>query len=72
MKITEHDRVDGARSGRQSTGLPGGRALMAINARQDVRRYAAEQGLAEDEAVRHGMEEKSAEFAQSGEVYQKV
>ena len=37
---------------------------------EDVRRYAAEQGLAEEDAVRHGMEEKAAEFAKKGaEVY---
>lgn len=39
---------------------------------EDVRKYAAEQGLAEDEAVRHGLQEKSAEFAKTGDVYQKV
>src|SRR4051812_12472154 len=39
---------------------------------EDVRRYAAEQGLAEDDAVKRGMEEKAAEFAKEGEVYQKV
>lgn len=30
---------------------------------EDVRRYAAEQGLSEEDAVGHGMEEKAAEFA---------
>jgi phosphomethylpyrimidine synthase len=39
---------------------------------EDVRRYAAEQGLVEEDAVRHGMEEKAAEFAKIGDVYQKV
>ena len=72
MKITEHDRASGARLGRQSKGLPGGRALRAVNARQDVRRYAAEQGLAEDLAIERGLEEKAAEFATAGgELYQK-
>ena len=33
---------------------------------EDVRRYAAEQGLSEAEALRAGMEEKSREFAEAG------
>ncbi len=37
---------------------------------EDVRRYAAEQGLSESEALKQGMEEKSKEFADKGsEVY---
>jgi phosphomethylpyrimidine synthase len=40
---------------------------------QDVRDYAARQGLSEDEALRKGMEEKSREFVeQGGEVYNKA
>jgi len=39
---------------------------------EDVRRYAAEQSLTEEEAVKRGMEEKAAEFAQAGDTYQKV
>jgi phosphomethylpyrimidine synthase len=39
---------------------------------EDVRRYAAEKGLNDEEAVKRGMEEKAAEFAEAGEVYQKV
>jgi phosphomethylpyrimidine synthase len=39
---------------------------------EDVRRYAVEKGLNEEEAVKRGMEEKAAEFAEAGEVYQKV
>ena len=39
---------------------------------EDVRRYAAEQGMAEEEAVKRGLTEKAAEFANAGEVYQKV
>jgi phosphomethylpyrimidine synthase len=33
---------------------------------EDVRKYAAEQGVAETEALRVGMEEKSREFAWTG------
>ena len=40
---------------------------------QDVRDYAAKQGLSEDEALTKGMEEKSREFVeQGGEVYNKA
>jgi phosphomethylpyrimidine synthase len=39
---------------------------------EDVRRYAAEQGLAEDLAIEHGLQEKASEFATAGgELYQK-
>jgi hypothetical protein len=73
MKITEHERANGARLNRQSTGLPGGRALREINARQDVRKYAAEQGINGAEALEKGLKEKSAEFVEKGaEVYAKM
>jgi phosphomethylpyrimidine synthase len=37
---------------------------------EDVRKYAAEQGISNDEALRTGMEQKSKEFAAAGaEVY---
>jgi phosphomethylpyrimidine synthase len=39
---------------------------------EDVRRYAAEQDVKEDEAIKRGLEEKASEFAKAGEVYQKV
>ena len=36
----------------------------------DVRKYAAEQGLSEEEALKAGMDEKIKEFAKAGaEVY---
>ena len=39
---------------------------------EDVRKYAAEQGIAEAEAVEKGMAEKSREFIEAGaEVYAK-
>jgi phosphomethylpyrimidine synthase len=38
-----------------------------------VRKYAAEQGLAEDEALHAGLEQKSKEFSAAGsEVYAKA
>ena len=40
---------------------------------EDVRKYAAEQGIAEEAAIQQGMEEKSKEFVEKGaEVYAKV
>jgi phosphomethylpyrimidine synthase len=40
---------------------------------EDVRKYAAEQGIAEEEALKKGMEAKSKEFVESGaEVYARV
>jgi phosphomethylpyrimidine synthase len=40
---------------------------------EDVRKYAAEQGIAEEEALKKGMEAKSKEFAEKGnELYAKA
>ena len=40
---------------------------------EDVRQYAAEQAISEEEALLRGMEEKSKEFVESGaEVYAKA
>src|SRR6516162_5871458 len=40
---------------------------------EDVRKYAAEQGVSEEEALKRGMEEKSKEFVSKGaEVYEKM
>ena len=40
---------------------------------EDVRKYAAEQGIAEEEAIKKGMEAKSKEFVEKGaEVYAKM
>jgi len=40
---------------------------------QDVRDYAATQGISEQEALKKGMEEKAVEFVKKGaEVYQKA
>ncbi len=33
---------------------------------EDVRKYAAEHGVAEEEALRSGMEQKSREFTEAG------
>jgi phosphomethylpyrimidine synthase len=40
---------------------------------EDVRQYAAAQGIAEEEAFEKGMQEKSKEFSEAGsEIYQKA
>jgi phosphomethylpyrimidine synthase len=40
---------------------------------EDVRKYAAEQKLSEDEALRAGMEQKAREFTEAGaEIYSKA
>ena len=40
---------------------------------EDIRKYAAEQGLVEEEALQKGLAEKSAEFVESdAEVYAKA
>jgi phosphomethylpyrimidine synthase len=40
---------------------------------EDVRKYAAEQGIAEEESLKKGMEAMSKEFVEKGaEVYAKV
>jgi phosphomethylpyrimidine synthase len=40
---------------------------------EDVRKYAAEQGIAEEEAVKRGLEQKATEFTEAGaEVYAKT
>ena len=49
------------------------RRLMAEKITEDVRKYAAEQGIAEEEALKKGREEKSLEFVEKGsETYAKA
>jgi phosphomethylpyrimidine synthase len=45
----------------------------AVNITEDVRKYASEQAISEEEALQRGMEEKSKEFVEAGaEVYAKA
>jgi phosphomethylpyrimidine synthase len=45
----------------------------AMKITEDVRKYAAEQGVGADEALKKGMEEKAREFVEKGaQVYAKV
>ena len=51
--------------------MPRGRGIIKIT--EDVRKYAAEQGLAEEEALKAGLAEKATEFNESGaELYAKA
>ena len=52
--------------------LHGGPKFCAMKITQDVREYAAEQGLEVDLVLSSGMEEKSQEFKDAGsKIYQK-
>jgi hypothetical protein len=55
---------------RQTTRSVARRALLRdrsnANITEDVRKYAAEQVISEDEALKKGMEEKSKEFVEKG------
>ena len=62
---------------RQTTRSVAHRALLrgrsSVNITEDVRKYAAEQAISEEEALAKGMEEKSKEFVEKGaEVYAKA
>jgi hypothetical protein len=39
---------------------------------EDVRKFAAQQNLSDTEALKAGMEQKAREFAEAGDVYQKI
>ena len=40
---------------------------------EDVRKYAAEQGMTEEAALKHGLEQKATEFNEAGaEIYAKT
>ena len=54
-------------------GHPRGRVGRAWLTRQDVRKFAAEQQLSEEDALKVGLEQKAKEFAKTGgEVYAKA
>jgi len=42
------------------------RGRRIVNITEDVRQYAAEQAISEEEALKKGMEEKSKEFVENG------
>ena len=50
-----------------------GPQFCAMKITEDVRRYAAEHGLSEEEALKKGLEEKAREFTEKGaELYAKA
>ena len=62
---------------RQTTRSVARRAMLRgrsiVNITEDVRKYAAEQAISEEEALKKGKEEKSKEFVEKGaEVYAKA
>jgi len=66
--------IGGERASRQAArrvNLPWGGRFSNIT--EDVRKYAAEQAVSEEEALQRGMAENSKEFVQAGaEVYTKA
>ena len=49
------------------------RGRSIVNITEDVRKYAAEQQISEEAALKQGMEEKSAEFLDKGaQIYAKA
>ncbi len=54
---------------RRSLGVGG----CSIKITEDVRKFAAQQNLSDDEALKAGMEQKAREFAEAGsEIYSKT
>ena len=50
--------------GRPEGEIPGPTKLVKIT--EDLRKYATQQGIGENEALEHGLKEKSAEFHEEG------
>ena len=67
---SESDRINDIQDHLQGE-IRGQTKLVKIT--EDVRKYAVEQGVSEEEALQKGMEEKSREFTQKGsELYAKA
>jgi phosphomethylpyrimidine synthase len=77
MRVSyEHDRANGRGWVDNHQDCPEGELrgqATLVKITEDVRKYAAEQGLAESEALEAGMQEKTKEFLEKGaEVYAKA
>jgi hypothetical protein len=72
MRISEHSR-EGSDWVDDIQGHPRGRVGRAWRTRQDVRKFAAEQQISEQDVLQVGLEQKAKEFKESGaEVYAKA
>jgi hypothetical protein len=77
MRMLSMSRGSQAGEPRQTTRSVARRAMLRgcsiVNITEDVRKYAAEQGLPEEEALAKGLTDKSTEFAENGaNIYAKV
>jgi hypothetical protein len=78
MKILLHEPSRGIGGETDKRGAFARRAAVpsgdkAVNITEDVRKYAAEQAISQEEALQRGMDEKSKEFVESGaDVYAKA
>jgi hypothetical protein len=77
MRMRSMSRGSRAGEPRQTTRSVARRAMLRgrsiVNITEDVRKYAAEQGLSEAEVLQAGMEQKAKEFAAAGaEIYSKA
>jgi len=52
--------------------LHGAAHFYNVKITHDVRRYDAEHDVSQDKAIKRGLQEKAKEFANAGELYQKV
>jgi hypothetical protein len=69
-RLSGSARVDDIK-GHPPGGLRGRTKL--VNITEDVRKYAAEQKLSEEQALQAGMEQKAKEFVETGaEIYSKA
>ena len=73
MRISMNTTLSGSGRVDSTKWLPNGELrgqTKLVKITEDVRKYAAEQSLTEEEAVKRGLEEKAAEFVEKGgEVY---
>lgn len=76
MRMSMNTTLSGSGRVDSTKGLPNGEIrgqTKLVKITEDVRKYAAEQKLSEDDALKAGMEQKSREFAEAGsEIYSKT
>ena len=71
LKAHDRGQTDKGEAFARRVAVTGGGSSSKIT--EDVREYAAEQGIAEDESLKQGMEAKSNEFVEKGsEIYAKA